>query len=79
MNAFLLWLNMKTEIPKRLCLIKDLFSHGELHAFFGSKLDKRLAIISYHNSIELFFRYSLDTKAMSNDELEGMKFKNKME
>lgn len=79
MDAFLLSLNMTTEIPKQLCLIKDIFSYGEQHAFFGSKLDKRLAIIHYHNSIELFLRYSLNMKAMSNDDLEGMRFKNKME
>ncbi len=70
---------MKKEIPKQLCLIKDVFLHGEQHAFFGSKLDKRLAIISFHNSIELFLRYALNSKSISNDELEGMKFKNKID
>lgn len=69
---------MKIEIPKRLLIIKDVFSHGEKHAYFGTKLDRRLAIISFHNSIELFLRCALDRKNVSSRDLDGMNFEKKI-
>lgn len=68
-----------TEIPKRLLIIKDVFSHGEQHAYFETKIDRRLAIISFHNSIELFLRYALNSKSTSNNELDKMNFEMKID
>ena len=70
---------MTEEIPKRLLIIKDVFSHGEQHAYFDTKIDRRLAIISFHNSIELFLRYALNLKSTSNDELDKMNFETKID
>lgn len=70
---------MTEEIPKRLLIIKDVFFHGEQHAYFGTKFDRRLAIISFHNSIELFLRYALNFKSTSNNELDKMKFEKKLD
>jgi len=70
---------MTEEITKRLQIIKDVFSHGEQHAYFDTKFDRRLAIISFHNSIELFLRYALNIKSTSNDELDKMKFEKKID
>lgn len=70
---------MTEEIIKRLHIIKDVFSHGEQHAYFDTKFDRRLAIISFHNSIELFLRYALNIKSTSNDELDKMKFEKKID
>ena len=70
---------MTDEIPKRLLIIKDVFSHGEQHAYFDTKIDRRLAIISFHNSIELFLRYALNLKSTSNDELDKMNFETKID
>lgn len=70
---------MTEEITKRLHIIKDVFSHGEQHAYFDTKFDRRLAIISFHNSIELFLRYALNIKSTSNDELDKMKFEKKID
>lgn len=70
---------MAEKIPKRLFIIKDLFSHGVQHAYFDTKNDRRLAIISFHNSIELFLRYALNTKSTSNNELDKMKFEEKID
>ena len=70
---------MTEEIFKRLRIIKDVFSHGEQHAYFDTKFDRRLAIISFHNSIELFLRYALNIKSTSNDELDKMKFEKKID
>ena len=64
---------------KRLLIIKDVFSHGEQHAYFDTKIDRRLAIISFHNSIELFLRCALNLKSTGNDELDGMKFGEKID
>ena len=54
---------MTEENLKRLLIIKDVYSHGERHAYFDTKIDRRLAIISFHNSIELFLRYALNIKS----------------
>ena len=70
---------MTKVIPKQLLTVKDIFLHGEQHAFFDSRLDRRLAIISFHNSIELFLRYALNTKSTSNGELDKMKFEKKIQ
>ena len=43
------------------------------------KIDRRLAIISFHNSIELFLRYALNSKSTSNDELDRMNFEKKID
>jgi len=65
---------MTDENLKRLLIIKDVFSHGEQYAYFDTKIDRRLAIISFHNSIELFLRCALNSKSTGNDELDKMKF-----
>jgi hypothetical protein len=70
---------MTEEIFKRLLIIKDVFSHGEQHAYFDTKIDRRLAIISFHNSIELFLRCALNSKSTSNDKLDGMNFGKKID
>lgn len=70
---------MTEEIFKRLLIIKDVFSHGEQHAYFDTKIDRRLAIISFHNSIELFLRCALNSKSTSNDKLDVMNFGKKID
>lgn len=64
---------------EKLIIIKELFFHGEKHSFYDTRLDRRLAIISFHNSIELFLRLAISTKNLSNADLDGMNFKNKID
>ena len=70
---------MPDEILKRLLIIKDVFSHGEQHAYFDTKIDRRLAIISFHNSIELFLRCALNLKSIDDNKLDSMGFLQKID
>lgn len=70
--------HMKYLKHKELLMVKDLFLHGKRHAFYESGFDRRLAIVSFHNSIELFIRDALNTKSVSSDVLDKMKFEEKI-
>ena len=69
---------MTEQILNRLLIIKDVYYHGKQHAYFETKIDRRLAIISFHNSIELFLRCALNSKSTSNDEFDKMNFEIKI-
>ena len=69
---------MKDFKHKELFMVKDLFLHGKRHAFYESKFDRRLAIVSFHNSIELFIRDALNTKSVGLDVLDKKKFEEKI-
>ena len=63
---------------EKLIIIKELYSHGEKHSFYDTRLDRRLAIISFHNAIELFLRLAILTKNSSNADLDKKRFEGKI-
>lgn len=69
---------MNKQIPERLYMVKDMFLNGNRHAHFDSKFDRRIAIISYHNSIELLLRHYLGQR-YNSDGLDMMKFNQKLD
>ncbi|OGM11224.1 hypothetical protein A2Z22_00705 [Candidatus Woesebacteria bacterium RBG_16_34_12] len=70
--------DMTKAIPNELKIVKDVFSHGKDHADYDSKLDRRMAIISFHNSIELFVRYAIISEKCPEKILYG-EFKPKLD